>query len=148
MFGSACHQAWQMGVNHSGASNVWAFPAACACEYSRYVWLFCFLPKIEVLSKTNGDIGAGTIVFVHVCLVLFSAEEEKMHAYAVKYFVDVLLFSFLRFGASLMCKFCRRLMSVNCFLSIRQCSRTHRAFIFTHEIGKMVIMYVVPDQLD
>jgi hypothetical protein len=110
---------------------------------------FLFYQKTEVLSKTNGDIvRAGTIVCTHVSLVLFSAEEEKMHVYALEYFVDVLLFSFLRFGASLMCNFCRRLMSVDCFLSIRQCSRTHCAFIFTHEIGKMIIMHVVPEQLD
>jgi hypothetical protein len=39
VFGYACDQAWQMGVNLSGASNVWALLAECTYVYSRYVWL-------------------------------------------------------------------------------------------------------------
>jgi hypothetical protein len=40
MFGSASDQAWQMGVNLSGASNMWALLAECTYVYSRYVWLY------------------------------------------------------------------------------------------------------------
>ncbi len=35
LFGYACDQAWQMGVNLSGASNVWALLAECTYVYSR-----------------------------------------------------------------------------------------------------------------
>jgi hypothetical protein len=48
------------------------------------------------------------LFIAHVFHVFFSADEEKKHVYALEYFVDVLFFSFLRFGASLMCNFCRR----------------------------------------
>jgi hypothetical protein len=40
VFGYACYQSWQMGVNLSGASNVWALLAECTYVYSRYVWLY------------------------------------------------------------------------------------------------------------
>jgi hypothetical protein len=40
MFGYACDQSWQMGVNLSGASNVWSLLAECTYVYSRYVWLY------------------------------------------------------------------------------------------------------------
>jgi hypothetical protein len=40
VFGYACDQAWQMAVNLSGASNVWALLAECTYVYSRYVWLY------------------------------------------------------------------------------------------------------------
>jgi hypothetical protein len=40
MFGSACDQVWQMGVNLLGASNVWSFLAECTHVNSRYVWLY------------------------------------------------------------------------------------------------------------
>ena len=52
----------------------------------------------------------------HVFLVFFSADEEKKHVYALEYFVDVWFFSLLRFGASLMCNFCRRLISLRNYL--------------------------------
>ena len=40
VFGSACDQARQMGVNLTRASNVWALLAECTYVYSRYGWLY------------------------------------------------------------------------------------------------------------
>jgi hypothetical protein len=56
-------------------------------------------------------LGDGNIFFAQVFLVFFWADEEKKHVYALEYFVDVWFFSLVRFGASFMCNFCRRLMS-------------------------------------
>jgi len=61
-------------------------------------------------------LGDGNIFIAHVFLVFFSADEEKKHVYALEYFVDVWFFSLLRFGASLMCNFCRRLISLRNYL--------------------------------
>jgi hypothetical protein len=59
-------------------------------------------------------LGDGNIFIAHVFffLVFFSADEEKKHVYALEYFVDVWFFSLLWFGASLMCNFCCRLISL------------------------------------
>ncbi len=57
-------------------------------------------------------LGDGNIFIAHVFLVFFSADEEKKHVYALEYFVDVWFFSLLWFSASLLCNFCRRLISL------------------------------------
>ena len=61
-------------------------------------------------------LGDGNIFIAHVFLVFFSADEEKKHVYALEYFVDVWFFSLLRFSASLLCNFCRRLISLRNYL--------------------------------
>ena len=61
-------------------------------------------------------LGDGNFFIAHVFLVFFSADEEKKHVYALEYFVDVWFFSLLRFGASLMCNFCRRVISQRNYL--------------------------------
>jgi hypothetical protein len=49
-------------------------------------------------------------------LVFFSVDEEKKYVYTLEYFVDVWFFSLLWFGVSLMCNFCRRLISLRNYL--------------------------------
>jgi hypothetical protein len=61
-------------------------------------------------------LGDGNIFIAHVFLVFFSADEEKKPLYALEYFVDVWFFSLLRFSASLLCNFCRRLISLRNYL--------------------------------
>jgi len=61
-------------------------------------------------------LGDGNIFIAHVFLVFFSADEEKKHVYALEYFVDVWFFSLLWFSASLLCNFCRRLISLRNYL--------------------------------
>jgi hypothetical protein len=70
----------------------------------------------SVVLRQCFRLGDGNIFIAHVFLVFFSADEEKKHVYALQYFVDVWFFSLLRFSASLLCNFCRRLISLRNYL--------------------------------
>ena len=92
-------------------------PACCRnplVSRSRQVMSFLFWGGSMVANVSDWERCKKFIA--HVFLVFFSADEEKKHVYALEYFVDVWFFSLLRFGASLMCNFCRRLISLRNYL--------------------------------
>jgi len=97
------------------------FPLRPACcryplvSRSRQVMSFLFWGGSMVFRQCF-RLGDGNIFIAHVFLVFFSADEEKKHVYALEYFVDVWFFSLLRFSASLLCNFCRRLISLRNYL--------------------------------
>ena len=81
-------------------------------NYSMYdaLTVCCRYPLVsrlrQVLSPVGSLYGLSPMFEIwswnaHVSLILFSTDEEKKHLYTLEYFVDVWLFSFLKFSGSL-----------------------------------------------
>ncbi len=77
---------------------------------------FTATANLSMVFRQCFRLGDGNIFIAHVFLVFYSADEEKKHVYALEYFVDVWFFSLLQFSASLLCNFCRRLISLRNYL--------------------------------
>jgi len=71
VFGSACDQAWQMAINPSGASNVWALLAECTYVYSWYEWLYYW--RIDTRAR-----GEETSFYRKRAFSLFLREKDNL----------------------------------------------------------------------
>jgi hypothetical protein len=81
-------------------------------------------------------------------LVFFSADKEKKHVYALEYFVDVWFFSLLWFGASLMCNFCRRVISLsNHSLRLKSAQLMSLTVFKTRDVSAQLLLRLMYAQL-
>ena len=125
-------------------------PAYCRnplVSRSRQVMSFLFWGGSMVLRQMF-QIERWKLFIAHVFLVFFSADEERKHVYALEYFVDVWFFSLLWFGASLMCNFCCRLITLcNYLLRLMSAQLMSLTAFKTRDVFAQLLLRMMSAQL-